>query len=104
MAEKTEEELVELEAEYGERMIEVRVRFFTNGIAGEKGKIRPKHALTEGVARIAPNKSHGIVQKKLFHFDSLLDLGHAIQRVLIDEGIVLHPSGKMKKYIKDRPS
>ena len=32
------------EAAHGKRMLEVRVRFWTNDLAEGKGRIRPKHA------------------------------------------------------------
>ena len=47
------------EAKHGSKMIEVKVRFWTNDLAEEKGRIRPKHAWGSGVVRIARNDSHG---------------------------------------------
>jgi hypothetical protein len=38
------ESIQDREAKYSERMIEVKVRFWTDGIAEGKGIIRPKHA------------------------------------------------------------
>ena len=35
------------EAKHGKKMIEVRVRFWTDDIANEEDRILPKHALTE---------------------------------------------------------
>jgi hypothetical protein len=32
-----------------------------------------------------------------------LDLGTAIQKLLVANGIVLHPAGTMAKYVKDKP-
>src|SRR5260221_9401654 len=96
----SEKEIAEMEAKHGEKMIEVKVRFFTNKIAPNKDRVIPKHAWTEGFVRIDGNASHGIRARKAQPFDSLLDVGHAIERVLIDHGIVLHPSRKMKKYLK----
>jgi hypothetical protein len=89
------------EAKYGEKMIEVKVRFWTDSLAGEAGKIVPKHGWTSGVVRIESNKSHGIKPKHPHPFNSLLDVGAAIEKVLIDHDIVLHPSRRMKKYIAD---
>jgi|GEM_PF-1114290 len=93
-----------LEAEQGERMIEVKVRFWTNDLTEEepaprgKGKIRPKHAWAAGVVRIGRNPSHGIVPRKPVPFNSLLELSTAIERVLIDHGIKIHRSRKMRRY------
>lgn len=92
------------EAEHGERMIEVKVRFWTNNIAGKSGAIVPKHAWSSGVCRIKPNTSHGVraAEVKPVHFHSLLDVGAAIEKVLIKHGIILHPSDRMRKYVRDK--
>jgi len=50
-----------LEAKHGKKMIEVSLRFWTNDISEEPGKVIPKHAWTSGVVRIQGNESHGIV-------------------------------------------
>lgn len=88
------------EAKHGERMLEVRVRFWTDEIAEGKGQIVPKHAWTSGVVRMQANKPHGIIPKNPRHFNSLMGLPQVIERVLIDHGIKLHRLGKMSKYIK----
>lgn len=89
-----------LEATQGEKMIEIKIRFWTNDIAHEPGKIIPKHARTSGVVRIERNKSHGIEPGSPRPFHSLLDVGSVIEKVLIEYGVVLHPSTKMRKYIQ----
>jgi hypothetical protein len=88
------------EAEQGERMIEVKVRFWTNDLTdnGTKGKIRPKHAWGAGIVRIKRNASHGIVLGKPVPFNSLLELPGAIEKVLIEHGVKIHRSRKMKRY------
>ena len=91
--------LAALEARHGERMIEVKVRFWMNDIATEPGKVLPKHAWSSGVVRIEANKSHGIVPGNPKPFHSLLDVGAVIEQVLIDHAIVLHHSRRMKKYM-----
>ena len=48
------------EAEHGEKMIEIKLRFWTNDIAKQKGKIVPKNAWAAGVVRVERNDSHGI--------------------------------------------
>jgi hypothetical protein len=100
MAEKT---INSLEAEHGQKMIEVKLRFWTNGIAPEEGKIMPKHAGTGGVVRIERNKAHGIELGSAKPFHTLLDIGAVVEKVLLDHGIVLHPSIQMRKYLRDRP-
>lgn len=91
------------DAKYGEKMIEIKVRFWTNNIADSE-RILPKPAWSGGVVRIAGNKSHSIVPGHPKPFNSLLDLGSAIERVLIEHGIVLLPSDRMTKYMADRPA
>jgi hypothetical protein len=93
-----------LEAKHGKKMIEVSLRFWTNDISEEPGKVIPKHAWTSGVVRIQGNESHGIVPGSPLPFHSLLDIGSVIEKVLLNHGVVLHPSTKMDKYCAPRPS
>jgi hypothetical protein len=76
-----------------------QVRFWTDGIASGAGKGIPKNAWTCGVVRIEPNKSHGITPQNPVPFNSLLDVGTAIEKVLMNQRITLHPSRKMRKYM-----
>src|SRR5688572_23689175 len=89
------------EAKQGEKMIEVKVRFWTNDIAPEDRKVLPKHAWSSGVVRIDRNNTHGITPGPPRPFQSLLDVTSVIEKVLIDHNIVLHPSGRMKKYLAE---
>ena len=86
-------------AAQGENMVEVRLRFWTNNIAKGKGNIVPRHAWTSGVVRIQANESHGIVPRNPRPFQSLLDIGAVVEKVLIEHGVVLHQSRQMKKYL-----
>lgn len=88
------------EAKHGQKMIEVKLRFWTNDIADRSNQIIPKHAWSSGVVRIESNKSHGIVPSAPKPFHSLLDVGAVIEKLLIEQGIILHPSRKMRKYIE----
>lgn len=88
------------EAKYGERMLEVKVRFWTDGIVKGEGQIMPKHAWTSGVVRMQHNKSHGISPEYPIPFNSLMELPQVIERVLIQHRIKLHRSSKMAKYVK----
>jgi len=92
------EDIASLEAKQGEKMIEVKLRFWTNDISPEQGKVIPKNAWASGVVRIERNNSHGIVPQNPQPFHSLLDVGSVIEKVFIEHGIVLHPSRKMRKY------
>jgi hypothetical protein len=87
------------EAKYGQKMIEVKVRFWTDQIAKKKDKVIPKHAWAAGTVRIKRNDAHGIGPSSPIPFNSLLDLGLSIVKVLIAHGVILHPGRKMKKYI-----
>ena len=87
------------EAKHGQKMIEVKVRFWTDDMADEKGKVIPKNAWTSGVVRVEKNEAHGIKPSAPAPFNSLLDLGASIEKVLIEHGVVLHASRKMKKYL-----
>jgi len=91
-----------LKAKHGEKMIEVKIRFWTNGLARGKDKILRKHALTAGVVRMEPNASHAIKPGRPKPFHTLLDVGSVIEKVLIEHGVVLHPGRRMSKYIKAR--
>jgi hypothetical protein len=87
------------EARHGEKMIEVKIRFWTDKIAAEDRKVIPKHARTSGVVRMERNGAHEIAPGAPLPFHSLLDVGAVIERALINHGVVLHPSRKMKKYL-----
>lgn len=87
------------EAEYGKKMIEVKVRFWTNELADGKDKIRPKHAWGSGIVRIASNTSHGITPKAPVPFNSVAEIPAKIEKVLMDHGVTIHKSDRMKKYM-----
>ena len=88
-------------AAHGKKMIEIKIRLWTDDIAPTSGRILPKHAWTAGVVRIERNTAHGIVPKKPRPFNSLPEVGAAIERVLVDHGIELHLSRKMQKYVTE---
>lgn len=90
----------EVEAKHGEKMVEVKLRFWTDGIAQESGKVIPKHAWASGVVRIERNEAHGIIPGTPKPFNSLLDIGAVVEELLIEQGIVLHPSRKMTRYFE----
>ena len=81
-------------------MIEIKLRFWTNGFATKEGYVKPKHAWSSGVVRIERNDTHGIKPSSSRPFHALLDVGTMIERVLISHGIILHPSKRMKKYVE----
>ena len=95
------EDVAAIEAQQGEKMIEVKVRFWTNDIV-EGGKILPKHAWAAGVVHMESNKAHDIKPLKPKPFHSLLDLSAVIEKALIEHRVVLHPGPRMKKYLSTR--
>jgi hypothetical protein len=84
-------------------MIEVKIRFWTDGIARNKGNVKPKHAWAAGVVRMERNPAHGIKPKKPVPFNTILDLNASIEKTLIKHGVQLHTSSKMKKYFSSGP-
>jgi len=88
-----------LKAPQGQKMIEVKVRFWTDSIAAEPDNVIPKHAWTKGVVRMESNATHGIHPENPRPFNSLMDITAVIEKVLIEHGIVLHPSSRSKKYV-----
>ncbi|HEU4971431.1 MAG TPA: hypothetical protein VFT35_05895 [Gaiellaceae bacterium] len=85
------------DAERGTRTIELRVRFWTNGIASAEGKIVPRHAWDSGTVEMRSNESHGIVAKQAYHFYSLAELPSVIEKALISNGVRLHADTHSRK-------
>lgn len=90
----------ETKPKYGEKMIEVKLRFWTDDIAGTEGNIVPKHAWTSGVVRIERNDSHGIIPGDPRPFNSLMEIPAVIEKVLVQHGIKLHCNRRMFDYIE----
>lgn len=90
----------EVKAGKNEKMITVNIKFFTNEIAEQPGRIKPKHAWTKGMLQLQANASHGIKASKDIPFNSLMELTHALERMLIREGITLHIYGSLGKYLE----
>ena len=61
-------------AKHGEKMIEVRIRFWTDKITGGEDTVIPKHAWDSGVVVMDGNKTHGITPASPQPFNSILDL------------------------------
>jgi len=85
-------------ARHNEKMIELRIRLWTNDLAEVKGEIIPKHAWDSGVVFMEKNQSHGIDPANPKPFHSLSELPSMIEAVLIKHGIKLHPSPRSRKY------
>ena len=78
-------------AERGERMILVKVRFWTNGIGGVtgSGKIVPGSAWGAGVVTVASNAAHGIEGQRPLPFHVMDDLTDVIAEALRRAGVTL---------------
>ncbi len=66
-------------AEQGQKMIEVKVRFWTDGISKQPKSILPKHGWAGGVVRVKRNDSHGIIPGPPIPFNSLMEVMTAIE-------------------------
>lgn len=87
------------DAKHGEKMIEIRVRLWTDDLAGTKGQVVPKHAWSAGVVLMERNESHGIKPVEPIPFNSFAELPAKIERLLIAQQVKLHPSSRERKYI-----
>jgi hypothetical protein len=85
-------------ADLNEKMIELRIRLWTNKISDTPGEIIPKHAWDAGVVYMQLNSSHGIGRKRAKPFHTLMDLPAIVEKVLIAHGVKLHHSKQSKKY------
>jgi hypothetical protein len=83
-----------------EKMIELRIRLWTNNISETAGEIIPKHAWDSGMIYMQRNASHGIEPKKPKPFHSLMGLTASIEKVLINHGVQLRQSRTTRKYFE----
>ena len=89
------------QARHNEKMIELRIRFWTNAIAETDGEIIPKHSWDAGVVHMQRNASHGIEPENPKPFHTLMDLPAVIEKVLVAHGIQLHHSKQSRKYFSE---
>jgi hypothetical protein len=76
----------------GNKTIELRVHFWTNGIAPQKGEIEPGHCLASGSVHVTTNEAHGLKDKHQAKFNSMAQLPAAIEKAMILAGITMHTS------------
>lgn len=100
---KKKENLPFRDAQPGERMIELKIRFWTNNLADGKGRIRPKHAWSAGVVTMERNQTHNIMSGKPEPFHTLMNLPAVLEKVLVRHGVTLHPSRRMRKLMSTEP-
>jgi hypothetical protein len=82
------------------KMIEVKIKFWTNNIAAEKGKVVAKNAWQSGVVAVRANKLHGIRSQKPLPFHSLAQLSYVIEKALTRSGIKLNMREEKEKLYK----
>jgi hypothetical protein len=86
------------EARFNEKMIELRIRFWTNDISETRTEIIPKQAWDSGVVIMERNASHDIQPEKPKHFHFLMELPAIVKKVLIEHRVKLRKGAKSKKY------
>ena len=105
-AKKTSGEPAAIEAraaKHGQKMLEVRVRFWTDDIADKKGEIIPKHAWGSGMINIDRNEAHGLTPEKWLAFNSMAEIPAVLEKCLVENGVKIISSRKMKKYALAEP-
>lgn len=83
-------------APYGQKMIQVKLYFFTDTIAPE-GQIRPGHATASGFVGVKSNPAHGIEGGEQIPFNRVSEILPAIEDALAKSGVTLHLDGPAKK-------
>ena len=79
-----------VEAKHGEKMIEVKIRFWTDGLAEVPGHIKLKHCWSAGIVSVPKNESHGIASGNRKPFNSLMELTYAVEQAMADAGLRIH--------------
>ena len=87
-------------AKHGEKMVEVRIRFWTDGMSSRKDSVIPKHAWDSGVIIMEGNKTHGITPGSPQPFNSILDLTSVLAKVLVEHGVTIRTNRKLRKLIQ----
>ena len=87
---------------HGDKMIEVRVRFWTNNISKKKGRLVPRECWDAGTIAMDTNKLHGIKSKTPKGFGSLTGMVKVMEAVLTGHGVKLHMSGQNRRLYKTK--
>ncbi|MEM0050698.1 MAG: hypothetical protein QXM43_00485 [Desulfurococcaceae archaeon] len=97
LKERLGKERSEVGAKRGGRMMELRIAFFTDGIASEKGKVVPRVCWDIGTVRLLANESRGLKPSEPYFFNGLSELLPTIERLLAENEVkVLHYLGRTK--------
>jgi hypothetical protein len=78
-------------------MIEVRVRFFTDGHV-PNDEVLPKHGHANGEVRVAGNPSHDIHPGEAIMFNSMAEMPYAVEKALRDNNIRIELSSRERRY------
>jgi hypothetical protein len=89
--------MAQVRSVHGEKMIEVRIKFWTNNIASEKDHVEQKVAWDLGVLVLEKNTLHGIKPKSPVPFHSLADLPGVLEKSLAAHGVKLKHGGRSSK-------
>lgn len=90
----------EKKAQHGDKMIELRVRFWTHEIAEKPGHVVPKKGWDSGMVAMDNNETHGIDPDTPRPFSSFVELQQAIHDTLVAHGVSLKPS-RVTKILLD---
>lgn len=87
-----------IDAQHGEKVIELRVAFFTDEIASAQGRVVPKVCWDIGTVHLFANASHGIKSSEPYFFNGLSELPKVIEEILANNEIkILHSPKRTKK-------
>jgi hypothetical protein len=91
-------------ADYGDKTIKLTVAFWTNDISRKPGRIVKGEAWDTGFVYVQTNASHGLTNDGSSHvpFNSISEIPRAVGRVLVNNGVKLHPGGWSKKLFVAR--
>ena len=85
-------EVARMKAPHGEKMIEVRIRFWTNDIAKRKGDIEPRHCWAAGTVHMTRNEAHGLKDDVNVKFNSMAELTAAVEKLMTQARIKMYKS------------
>lgn len=88
----------EIEAKHGDKMIEFRIKFFTNSIAERDGCIKKKHLWPNGMIHITRNDSHGIIGNQR-PFNSMAQILPILEDMMIENELTIIPTRRLYKLL-----
>jgi hypothetical protein len=86
-------------APHGQKMITLKVRFWTDNISKKPGAQLKKECWDAGVVSIAGNRSHGFqTETETLPFNSLPQLLSTLEKLFIKHGIQMHLGSTSIRY------